>query len=432
MSANTLNYEKQIPLVGHYALVVLGGGPAGVCAAIEAAREGVRVLLVESSGMLGGMATTALVGPFMTNYDREGERPTVGGLYREILERLAARGGAILPEETDSPSIHTSFIERYHRHVTPIDSFLLQVVLDEMVREAGVEVLMYTRFVDAVCEGGRIKAAVLAALQGLCYVSGEVFVDATGNADVAVCAGVPTWKGEEESGVPQPGTLMFEVDHVSDEAFDAFHARPRRPVKAYRNPAPGVYKVNHMRVFDTDATDSGSMTRAHTEARRQVLEAYRILKEETPGFEEARITQVAPVLGVRESRHIEGRYKITVEDVSSGTRFADRIATYAFGMDVHPRNAEMQGNFRIEIAPVYYVPYRSMLPVGCDNLLVAGKTVCCESQAAGGIRVMPCAMAMGQAAGAAAAIALRGGHALDAVPTEALQATLRAHGAILD
>ena len=432
--ANSLYFQKEIPSLGHYELVILGGGPAGVCAAIEAARDGAKVLLIEGSGMLGGMATIGLVGPFMTNYDREGERPTVGGLYREIIERLEARSGAILPENTDSPSIHTSFIKRYHRHVTPIDSFLLQVVLDEMVREAGVEVLMYTRFADCVCEGGKIRSVILAALEGLRCVSADLFIDATGNADVAYAAGVPTWKGEEESGVPQPGTLMFEVDGVSDEGYNAHAKRPGGPtgaVKAYRTPTEGIYKINHLRVFNTDATDSASMTRAHVEARRQVLESYRVLQE-TPGFENARITQVAPVLGVRESRHIEGRYKVTVADVSGGVKFEDRIATYAFGMDVHPRNAEMKGNFKIEIANVYYVPYRAMLPVGCDNLLVAGKTISCESQAAGGIRVMPCAMAIGQAAGAAAAIALRDKLTLDAVPAEELQSVLRAHGAILD
>lgn len=432
--AHGLTYTKEIPSIGHYELVVLGGGPAGVCAAIEAARDGAKVLLIEGSGMLGGMATSALVGPFMTNYDREGERPTVGGLYREIIERLEARSGAILPENTDSPSIHTSFIKRYHRHVTPFDSFMLQIVLDEMVREAGVEVLMYTRFADCVCENGKIKSVILAALEGLRCVSADLFIDATGNADVAYAAGVPTWKGEEESGVPQPGTLMFEVDGVSDEGYNAHAKRPGGPtgaVKAYRTPEEGVYKINHLRVFNTDATDSASMTRAHMEARRQVLESYQVLRK-TPGFENARITQVAPVLGVRESRHIEGKYKVTVADVSGGTKFEDRIATYAFGMDVHPRNAEMKGNFKIEIANVYYVPYRAMLPVGCDNLLVAGKTISCESQAAGGIRVMPCAMAIGQAAGAASAIALRDKLALDAVPTEELQSVLRAHGAILD
>jgi hypothetical protein len=429
MKDTKMIYTKEIPSIGHYDTVVLGGGPAGVCAAVEAARNGLKVLLVESYGMLGGMATTSLVGPYMTNYDREGDRPVVGGLYREIIERLEKRSGAILPEHTDSPSIHTSFIGNYHRHVTPIDSFVLQLVLDEMVTEAGVEELLYTRFADCVCEDGKIKTAVLAALEGLVCVDADIFVDCTGNADVAYAAGVPTWKGEESSGVPQPGTLMFEVENVSD---DDYTERPRKPVKAYRTPQKGCYKINHFRVFDTDATDSASMTRAHMEARKQVLDAYDILKNETKGFENATLKQVASVLGVRESRHIEGKYKITVDDVANGTKFEDRVAAYAFGMDVHPRTPEMSGNFKIQSAIVYYVPYRSMLPVGCDNLLVAGKTVSCESQAAGGIRVMPCAMAMGQAAGVAAAISLKENVSLESVPTNTLRDMLLARGAILD
>lgn len=428
----SITYTKQLSTIGHYDVIVLGGGPAGVCAAIEAARGGAHVLIAEAQGMLGGMATTALVGPFMTNYDRQGDRPVVGGLYREIVERLAACGGAILPENTDAPSIHTSFIGHYHRHVTPFDSFILQVVLDEMVREAGVEVLLYTRFVDAVCENGRIKHVVLAALEGLVCADADVYVDATGNADVAYSAGVPTWKGEEQSGVPQPGTLMFEVDNVCDDDYNNYASRPPKPVKAYRMPSEGTYKVNHLRVFDTDATDSRSMTDAHIRARRQVLESYGVLRNGTPGFRNARLTQVAPVLGVRESRHIEGKYKITVSDISEGIKFPDRIAAYAFGMDVHPRTAEMSGNFKIKSANVYYIPYRSMLPQGCDNLLVAGKTISCESQAAGGLRVMPCAMAMGQAAGAAISVARERGVALDEIPINELQALLVQHGAILD
>ena len=427
-----ITYTKQLTSIGHYDVMVLGGGPAGVCAAIETARGGARVLLVESQGMLGGMATAALVGPFMTNYDRKGDRPVVGGLYREIIERLAERGGAILPENTDSPSIHTSFIGHYHRHVTPFDSFLLQVVLDEMTREAGVEVLLYTRFADAVCKDGKIDHVVLAALEGLVFASADVYVDATGNADVAHSAGVPTWKGEEQSGIPQPGTLMFEVDSVSDEDYHNYASRPPKPVKAYRMPTAGSYKVNHLRVFDTDATDSHSMTAAHIKAREQVLESYKVLRQDTPGFSDARLTQVAPVLGVRESRHIEGKYKITVADVAEGVKFEDRIAAYAFGMDVHPRTADMSGNFKIKSANVYYIPYRSMLPLGCDNLLVAGKTVCCESQAAGGLRVMPCAMAIGQAAGAAITLSRTLDVALDAVPADKLQTLLLSHGAILD
>ena len=424
-----MRYERDIPLLGEYGLVVLGGGPAGVCAAIEAARAGVKTLLVEATGSLGGMAVSGMVGPFMTSYDRDGNRPVVGGLYREIVDRLAKTGDAIPPEETDSKSIYTSFIDRYHRHVTPIDSFALARLLDDMTAEAGVEVLLYARYADSIVENGRIEAVVVAALEGLRCIKGRLFIDCTGNADVAAASGVPTWKGDEETGIPQPGTLMFEVDNARD---DGVIRRPSGRVKVYRTPKKGVYKVNHEHVYSVDAADSRSMTQAHRQARRQVMDSLRVLTDETPGFEEARLAQVAPVLGVRESRHIRGLYTITVEDVHRGTKFEDRIAAYAFGMDVHVRTPQQSGNFKIEVAETYYVPYRSLVPVGCDNLLVAGKTVSCLSQAAGGLRCMPCAMAMGQAAGAAAALALDMGVCPAQVPHGALQAALRAHGAILD
>ena len=138
------------------------------------------------------------------------------------------------------------------------------------------------------------------------------------------------------------------------------------------------------------------------------------------------------MLGVRESRHIDGKYKITVDDITNGTRFDDRIAVYGFGMDVHPRDASMSGNFKIEIAEKYYIPYRSMLPIGCDNLIVAGKTISCESQAAGGLRCMPCAMAMGQAAGIAANMAAAIGISVSEIDIEELQSTLVEQGAIID
>lgn len=422
-------YRKEIPFAGEYDVAVFGGGPSGVCAAVEAARNGARVLLAEATGMLGGMATSGLVGPFMTSYDRAGERPAVGGLYREITERLAEKQGAVLPEETDAPSIFTSFIGAYHRRVTPVDPFLLQVVLDEMTKEAGVEVLLYTRFADCVAEDRKIGYAVLMKLQGLSAIRAKVYIDCTGNADVAYCAGVNTWKGDEERHVPQPGTLMFEVDGVNDARYTA---RPEMPVKAYRMPAPGCYTVNHYHVYNTDATDSESMTKAHAEARRQVLDAYRVLKDRTPGFENCRISSVAPVLGVRESRHIEGVYRLTAEDLTAGKHFEDTVAAYAFGMDVHSRNPQEKGNFKIPTANVYYVPYRSMVPAGCENLLVSGKTISCESQAAGAIRVMPCAMALGQAAGAAAAIACRTDVPVREVNIEELKRILLAHNAILE
>ncbi len=427
-----ISYTKELESLGRYDVVVVGGGPAGVCAAIEASRNGAKTLLVESSGMLGGMATTSLVGPFMTSYNGDATRPLVGGLFREIIDELDKFGAVIPPEKLDAPSIYTTYIKDYHKRVTAFDSYGLQMALDNLTAKYGVDVLLYTRFVDAITEDGKIKSLVLAALEGLRSVEADIFIDCSGNADVAAAAGVPTWKGDEESGIPQPGTLMFEVDGVCDEAVEAFGKNIAWPVKFYRTPKKGCYKINHYRVFSVDATDSRSMTNAHIEARGQVLKAHSKLREKIPGFENCNIAQVASVFGVRESRHIEGEYKITVDDVASGRKFDDRIAAYAFGMDVHPRTAEMSGNFEIATADAYYIPYRALVPKACDNLLVAGKTVSCESQAAGGLRVMPCAMAMGQAAGAAASIAVKEKLCPKAVPHADVQKIILANGAIID
>lgn len=427
-----ISFQKNIDVYGEYDVVVLGGGPAGVCAAVSSARKGMRTLLVESSSTLGGMATVGLVGPFMTNYDRDGEVQTVGGLFSEIVDRLKKFSAVIPSEDVERGTIYTSFIKRYHHHVTPFDSFYLEIVLDEMVREAGVEVLCYTQFSDCITENGEIKHVILNAAEGLICVKGKVFIDCTGIASVAEKAGVPTYKGDEQSGSPQPGTLMFEVGGADDEAIVSFGQRPERPVKIYKTPMQGRYKVNHYHVYDVDAANSKSLTEAHTRARYQVLDAYSVLREKTPGFERSEIYKVAPVLGIRESRHIVGEYQITVKDVSEGTKFADRIAVYGFGMDIHNRKEGETGNFKIEIAKRYYIPYRSLLPKECTNLLVAGKTISCESQAVGGMRCMPAAMAMGQAAGIAASMSIKEMCSLREVDIAELQNELKAQGAIID
>lgn len=427
-----VNYAKTLQCYGEYDLAVIGGGPAGVCAAISAARNGLKVILIESTAMLGGMATSGLVGPFMTNYDRDLKNKTVGGIFDEIIDRLNEYSAVVSPEETDAPSLHTSFIDRYHHHVTPFDPFYLQIVLDDMVKEAGAEILCYTRFADCIINDGKIETVVLAAPEGLISVSAKLFVDATGIAAVAERAGVPTYKGHEESGVPQPATLMFEVEHVDSDEYEEYHARPEYPVKAYKMPSDSKYKVNHYHVFGVDAANAKSLTDGHILARHQVLDALKVLNDKTPGFKNATVSGVASVLGVRESRHIEAEYKITVEDVSNGTKFDDRIATYGYGLDVHRRSMNESGNFKIEIANRYYIPFRCMLPKNCANLLVAGKTIGCESQAVGGMRCMPAVMAMGQAAGTACAIALKDNSPLRDIDIKKLQNQLISEGAILD
>lgn len=427
-----INYNSKINIYGDYDVVVIGGGPSGVCAAVSSARQGMKVLLVESTGMLGGMATSGLVGPFMTNYDRDGEQKTVSGLFDEVVSRLEEFSAVIAPEKVKAPSLYTSFISKYHHRLTPFNPFYLQIVLDDMVSEAGVEVLCYTKFADCITQNEQIKYAIIVAPEGMLCISAKTFIDCSGIAAVAAKAGVPTYKGEEEQGIPQPATLMFEVDNVEESAYEHFASRPEYPVKAYKTPIDGRYKVNHYHVFNVDAADAKSLTDGHRLARKQVLDAYAVLREKTPGFSNCVISDVASVLGVRENRHIEGEYKITVNDVSKGVKFEDRIGVYGYGMDVHRRSALESGNFKIAVAKRYYIPYRSLLPKNCYNLLVAGKTISCESQAVGGMRCMPAAMAMGQAAGTAAALSVKADISLRDIDIKILQAELKKQGSILD
>jgi hypothetical protein len=173
------------------------------------------------------------------------------------------------------------------------------------------------------------------------------------------------------------------------------------------------------------------MTDAHIEAREQILDSYKDLLE-TEGFEHCKITQVAPVLGIRESRHIVGKYRVTVNDISEGVFFDDAILVFGYGMDVHSRDGQISGGFHGKVARKYTIPYRALVPVGCTNLLVAGRPISAESQAAGGFRVIPACMAMGQAAGQACAIALDNGCDVGDVDTDLLREKLRNHGAIVD
>lgn len=442
---------------------VLGAGPAGFCAAVSAAREGARVLLVEQGGCTGGMATAGLVGPFMTCYDAAGEEMIIRGIFGEVVDRLVERGGAIHPEKVRLGTPYTSWIELGHDHVTPFDPEILKKLLDDMLDEDGVKVLYHTEFVRPIMDGARMTGAVIHSKRGFDAVRAKVVVDCTGDADAAFRAGVPCERGNEEAGITQPCTLFFRISHVDSTALErevaanrhtfhrengvnyrSLHWRVTQAREAgdwnLRRTSIGLYKgvredewsVNTSRIMGIDATDPESLTKGETEGRRQVEEIMAFLRKYVPGCEDVRLMSTGSTLGIRETRHIRGEYQLTLEDILNGVVSEDAILLCANSVDVHGRfSPESNQYIAVEHGRYYGVPYRCMVPQGIDGLLVAGRSISATSEAAGAVRVMPPCMAMGQAAGIAAAMAVEENLAPREVSVSALQERLRRMGAYL-
>lgn len=443
-------------------VVVVGGGPAGMCAAIAAAREGVSVILIEQGGACGGMATRGLVGPFMTCYDKSGEKMIIRGLFEEIVVRMAERGFAIHPSEVHAGTGFTSWIVVGHEHVTPFDPEGLKLVIDEMLAEAGVKVLYHTDFIEPVMDGDTIAGVVVSSKRGLEIIKGQVVIDCTGDGDVAARSGVPFEYGNEELHLVQPATMFFHICNVDSDALEAdiqanlhnfyrkdgvnyrsLHWRvsearengdwslKRVSIGLFRRPKKDEWCVNTSRIMGIDSTDNESLTVAEVEGRKQADEIMRFLKKYVPGCENAKLMSTASYIGIRESRHIQGEYRLTGEDLISAKVPEDSILLAANSVDVHGRFGPTSNEYVAIDGDYYGVPYRSLVPKKVEQLLLAGRCVSADSTAAGAIRVMPPCMGMGQAAGCAAALAIKHSVNVRSVDSGELRELLKRNGAFL-
>jgi len=419
-------------------VLVIGGGPAGLCAAIASARMGAKTTLIEKNGYCGGMATAGLVAPFMTCYDSGGNTMLIRGLFEEIVQRLVDMGGAIHPSEIETSTAFTSYITAGHIHVTPFKAEALKLLADRMLKEAGVKVIYHTSFVDAISEGDRVSKVIVAKKQGLCAIEAKIIVDCSGDADCAAAAGVPYTVGNGHGRI-QPATMFFRIGNVNSSKIDAdidanrdnFYRKDgvnyrslhwwvskareagdwsldRVSIGLFRGVDEDEWSINTSRIMSIDGTNSESLTLGEMEGREQVEEIFAFLKKYVPGCENAKLLQSGSTVGIRETRHIHGLATLTIDDVLECRVPEDSIMIAANSVDVHGRFGPKSNEYiTIPEGKFYGIPYGTLVPENCSNLLVAGRCISAESEAAGAIRVMPPCMGMGQAAGVAAALSCR-------------------------
>jgi ribulose 1,5-bisphosphate synthetase/thiazole synthase len=456
-SMEKIRFSRELPVSAVTDVLVVGAGPAGICAGIAAARGGAQVLVLDGNGCVGGAATVNLVGPFMTTYDARNEYMVIRGLFQEILEEMKALGGAIDPAEIPAEHPRSGFYRIGHAHVGPFDHECYKRVCTKLLVRSGARLLLYTQFVEALLEDGRIAGVVIHNKNGLSVIRARVVVDCTGDGDVAARAGVPFELGRVEDGNMQPATLFMRVNNVDTRRLWAHMREHREEIRPFYGPfswlirekaakwgdvpraevclfegvTEGEYRLNVTRILDVDGTDAEDLTRAQVEGLRQAHKVFAFLKRYAVGFEEARLIDTAPAVGIRETRHIRGWYKLTGQDVQDCLVPEDSIAVMATNMDTHNKSDPGGTYYTLTKGRFFGVPYRCLLPMGVDNLMMAGRMISADAMAASAIRMIPCCMAFGEAAGTAAALSLKQGVLPGDLDSKLLRGELRSRGVYL-
>ena len=440
--------SRTLPVFGEYDVVVIGGGPAGLAASVSASRHGARTLLVERYGFLGGMGTAGGVTNFAGLYGRrDGQmKQLVRGVADELLSRIDAMGGLNKPQDGMQGRIR----------VRSYDTSVYKCAADQWLLAANVELLFHAWAAAVVMsdDGGRIDALVVETKSGRQAIRANAFIDCSGDADVAAFAGVPFEVGDGHGSGLFP-TTMFRVGQVDApralEAVGEFKAindlmaavRARDP-GAYQFPRDGailrpqidprewranVTQIRNAQGKAMNGVDARELSAGEVEGRRQIAEYFRFLKAEVPGFEQSSIVEIAPQVGIRETRRITGAYALTGEDILSSARFEDCIGLNAWPMEIHGEGRIDWGFPRDAANANNDLPWRMLVPQGVGNLLVAGRCASMTHEGQSAARASGGCFVMGQAAGTAAA--LHGARGFDTVDVPALRRTLMADGADL-
>jgi len=423
-------------MMKNYDVIIVGGGISGAMAAIAAARNHVKPLIVEELGFLGGMLTAAGVGPMMTFH--AGDKQVIQGITGELIDRLVAQG--------KSPG-HIMDTTGYTYSVTPFDAEAMKHELELMVLESGGDILYHTMMADVTTNNGRIQDITVCNKAGLNQLTAPVFVDATGDADLSAWAGVEFIKGREPTPIFQPMTMNMKMTGVNIAKIKAYmQAHPdefprhrdkqtlsrldesprvsiagfvktfddarrrgvitfqREDILFFETNNPGEVIINTTRVLGLDPTNPWEISQAEIEGRKQVRELERFLKQSVPGFEDAVLLSSGPSIGIRSSRQIKGLYTLTREDILSGRRFDDVIAHNGYPIDIHsPQGAGTQSEF-LPWGEYYSIPYRCLVNASIHNLITVGRCISATFEAQAAIRTTPGVGAIGHAGGVAASL----------------------------
>ena len=450
---------KRIPVLADVDVVIVGGGTAGVIAAIAAARNDAKTFLMERKTCLGGMMTSGLLTSFGPFHDKK--ELVVGGIPIEVVNRLREWGGLVGNVEKD--------------HFIHFDPELAKFILDEMVtQERNLKVLFESCAVDAIVRDKEIKAVIVENKSNRQAIRGKVFVDASGDADVAARAGLSYQKGGK-NGEMMPVSLLARVANVDVDSLKEFYEkRPdwagdrsrgqtclgfHKPTEGLINeleeaskrgelspemeeirhwfigliatPYPREISMNMTGAVYVDGTDASQTTEALIKARKRIMVTFKTIKKYIPGFEKSFIVSFASSLGVRETRRIAGEYVLSTQDVVEGKHFDDEVAVGSCNMSFHTANGKEVIENRPKPGISYGIPYRCFFSKKIRNLLVAGRCISATREAIASARTMPTCMAEGQAAGTAAALAVKENLSITEMDIVRLQRTLVAQGVCL-
>ncbi|HOX04816.1 MAG TPA: FAD-dependent oxidoreductase [Planctomycetota bacterium] len=431
------NEARKLPVAHEVDVLVVGGGPAGVAAAFAAARRGARTLVVEQFNCLGGVATAGGHGHICLYSVWGGGARVVGGVPYEMARRTAEAGyGAVTSSAAD------------------FEVEGMKLVLEQMAGECGCRLLYHTMFAETLVEDGRAVGAVVQNKGGRQRILARQVIDCTGDGDVAASAGCAFEVGDAETGLCQPVTLMFTIGGVdwgrvkaartSYELADVWkRAQERGDMRPFQTKIMGFWwtptrpdqvGINFTHINNVDATRAEDLTAATVEGRRQAYESIAVFRKYVPGMEQCYMVSTPNTVGIRESRRVAGEYRLTREDVMAGRSFEDSIGWGSFFIDIHNTKGPGMDDkvWRPPQGFKYQIPYRIIVPKGVENLLVAGRCASCDHEALGSLRVMPQCGVMGEAAGVAAAMALKDGTSPRGIDVGRLQDELRGQGAIVD